>query len=73
MSCGVGHRCGLDHALLLLLLWLWYRVEATALIGPLDWEPPCTMDAALKKKKIKNISININETRIFQIATIPRS
>ena len=26
VSCGVGHRQGLDPA----LLWLWYRVEVTA-------------------------------------------
>jgi len=33
MSCGVGHRCGLDPV----LLWLWYRPAATALIQPLAW------------------------------------
>ena len=27
-SCGVGHRCGSNLA----LLWLWYRLAATALI-----------------------------------------
>ena len=45
MSCGVGHRCGLD----LTLLWLWHRLAATALIRPLAWEPLYAMGAALKK------------------------
>ena len=36
MSCGVGCRQGLDLA----LLGLWCRLEATALIRPLAWEPP---------------------------------
>ena len=47
VSCGVGHRRGLDP----MLLWLWYRPAAVALIGPLDWEPPYAVGAALKKKK----------------------
>ena len=33
------------------LLWLWCRLVATALIRPLGWEPPCALDAALKDKK----------------------
>ena len=36
MSCGVGWRRGSDPV----LLWLWCRPEATALIRPLAWEPP---------------------------------
>ena len=28
LSCGVGHRCGLDPA----LLWLWFRLATAALI-----------------------------------------
>ena len=47
MSCGVGRRHGLDLA----LLRLWYRLAATAPVGPLAWEPPCAMGAALKKTK----------------------
>ena len=46
MSCGVGHRCGLDPA----LLWLWHRPAAVALIRPLAWEPPYAASAALKSK-----------------------
>ena len=50
MSCGVGHRRGLDPA----LLWLWRRLEATAPIRPLAWEPPYAVGVALKRKKKKN-------------------
>ena len=35
----------------LALLWLWCRPAATALIGPLAWEPPHAMTAALKKRQ----------------------
>ena len=34
MSCGVGHRGGLDPA----SLWLWCRLAAVAQIQPLAWE-----------------------------------
>ena len=47
MSCGVGCRHGSDPA----LLCLWYRLAATAPIGPLAWEPPYAMGAALEKAK----------------------
>ena len=47
MSCGVGCRCGLDPV----LLWLWHRPAATALIRPLAWEPPSARGAALEKTK----------------------
>ena len=49
MSCGVGCRQGSDRV----LLWLWYRSAAVALIGPLAWESPHAAGAALKIKKIK--------------------
>ena len=49
MSCGVGHRHGLDLALLWLWLWLW--LAATALIRPLAWESPYAVEAALEKAK----------------------
>ena len=55
MSYGVGCRLSLDLA----LLWLWYRLAATALIGPLAWEPPYAMGVALKRQKI--IIINKNK------------
>ena len=47
MSCGVGHRRGLDP----MLLWLWCTLVATALIGPLAWEPPYAMGVDLEKAK----------------------
>ena len=47
MSCGVACRHGLD----LVLLWLWCRPVAIALISPLAWEPPYATSAALGKKK----------------------
>ena len=51
MSCGVGHRLGLDPT----LLWLWCRLAATALIRSLVWELPYAMGVALKRpKKPKN-------------------
>ena len=49
MSCGEGHRRGLDSA----LLWLWWRPVATAPIGPLSWEPSYATSVALKKDKKK--------------------
>ena len=49
MSCGIGRRHGLEPA----LLWLWWRPVATDLIGPLAWEPPYAMGAALKEKDKK--------------------
>ena len=55
MSCGGGRRSpGLDPG----LLWLWLRLAAVAPIGPLAWELPYAMGAALKIKKAKNKSKN---------------
>ena len=47
MSCGIGHRCGFDPAL------LWHRPAAVAPIRPLTWEPPYAVGAALKRQKKK--------------------
>ena len=49
MSCGVGHRHGLDLA----LLWLWCRLAAIALMRPLAWGPPYALGATLKRQKKK--------------------
>ena len=49
MSFGVGHRL----SSVLVLLWLWYRLVATALIRPLTWEPPYASGMALKRQKTK--------------------
>ena len=44
VGCGIGHRGSLYP----MLLWLWYRLAATALIQSLAWEPPHAAGAALK-------------------------
>ena len=49
-SYGIGCGYGSD----LVLLWLWRRPTAMALIQPLAREPPYVAGAALKKKKIEN-------------------
>ena len=55
MSCCVGRRCGSDPVLLL----LWCRLAAVALIQPLACEPLYAVGAALKsnqtdKQKLKS-------------------
>ena len=50
MSCGVGHRLGLD----LVMLWLQYRLAAVALNQPLAWELLYAKGAALKSKNKQN-------------------
>ena len=47
MSCGIGHRCGFDLA----LLWLRYRLASAALSQPLAWELPYAMDVAIIKRE----------------------
>ena len=49
LSCGVGHRWGSDP----MLLWLWCKPAAVALIRPLAWELPYAMGTALKRKEKK--------------------
>jgi len=56
VSCGVGCRHGLDMA----LLWLWYRLVATALIRPLAWELPHAAGAALKTQRDKTTTTTKN-------------
>ena len=58
MSCGVDLRHGSDPV----LLWLWYRPVATALIRPLVWEPPYPAGAALEKAKRQNKQTNKKKT-----------
>ena len=50
MSCGVGCRLSLDPT----LLWLWCSPAATAMVGPLVWEPPYAVGGALKRQKTKD-------------------
>ena len=47
MSCGIGNR----HSSDLVLLCLWCREVATALIKPLAWEPPYAVGSAQERKK----------------------
>ena len=46
MSCGVDPRCGSD------LVLPWYKLAVAAPVGPLAWEPPCAVGAALKRQKV---------------------
>ena len=46
VSAGVGRRCGCDLA----LLWLWYRLAATAPSQPLAWELSYAVGTVLEKK-----------------------
>ena len=47
MSCGVGCRGDSDPV----LLWLWCRPVAVALISLLAWESPYAEEAAVEKAK----------------------
>ena len=47
MNRGIGHRRGLDP----LVLWLWCRLAAAALIQPPAWERPYATGVALEKRK----------------------
>ena len=58
MSCGGGHGCGLDLA----LLWLWCRAVAAAPTRTLAWEPQYAMGVALKKKSAILVS-DVENTR----------
>ena len=49
MSCDVGCRLCLDHA----LLWLSRRLAAVAPVGPLAWELPFAVGVARQSKKQK--------------------
>ena len=45
----------------LVLPWLWCGPAATALIGPLAWEPPYVVGAAIKRQKDKKKKIKLRE------------
>ena len=65
MSCGVGCTHSLDPT----LLWLWCRLAAVSPIGPLAWEPPCAIGAALKSKKTKK-QTNKQKKQLFKFIPI---
>ena len=53
----IGRRRGWDPT----LMWLWYRLAATAPIQPLAWECPYAVGTALERpKKKKNFFLNTN-------------
>ena len=54
MGCGVGHRFGSDPV----LLRLWHRPAAVALIRPLAWGLPYAASVAIKEKKINYYILN---------------
>ena len=60
VSCGIGRRLGSD----LMLLWLWCRPAAVALIGPLAWETPCTAGMALKQQQQKRMGLESDRGQI---------
>ena len=62
MSCGVGHRCGSELA----LLGLWRRLVATAPLRPLAWEPPYVAGAALEKGQKRKKKLNLYFKKIFK-------
>ena len=49
------------------LLWLWGRPAAPALIRPLAWEPPCAVSAALKRQITKSFSNYFHGLRAWMI------
>ena len=67
MSCGVGCRHDSDPV----LLGLWHRSTAGALIRPLAWEFPCAAGAALNKKKKKKKKLTIKYMLGTDIKDLP--
>ena len=70
---------GSDSALLCLwyrpdpvLLWLWYRLVAIVLIGPLAWECPFPLGAALKKKKKKKEKVVVSPPMHLSANILPQ-
>ena len=63
-NCGVGRRRGSDAV----LLWLWRRPAAVALIQPIAWELPyaagVTLKSLKKKKKRKGFSLPIKPSAL---------
>ena len=69
MTCGIGHQCGSDPA----LLWLWRRLAVVAPIRPLAWELPHALGAALEKTKNKikiKIKIKMMERGKSRLLTV---
>ena len=61
MSCGIGRRHGSESV----LLWLWCRLAARALIRPLARKPPYAAGSALNTKKKKKKKKKKKEKRVI--------
>ena len=66
MNCGVGHTCDSDPV----LLWLWCRPAPIALVGPVAWQLPYTMGAALKQRHKNRIDLLESEDTPSEIKVI---
>ena len=58
MSCGVVHKHGSD----IMLLWLWSRLAAAALIRPLAWEANHDISATTKETRGEQITSSKKES-----------
>ena len=71
-TCGVGHMCCLD----LVLLWLWYRLAAAALIWPPSLRPSichrcgCKKEKKKKKKKLTILTILLYKSVVFVVFAV---
>ena len=65
MICRVGCIHGSDRV----LLWLWCRLVATALIGALAWKPPYAAGAAQEMAKRQQQQ----KIKLFYTETVPQN
>ena len=69
MSCGVGHRLSSDA----MLLWLWCRPAAVALIQPLAWEISYASDVTLRKQQQQQqniLGVPIVAQRVMNLTSV---
>ena len=69
-SCGIGHGCGSDPAL------LWHRLAAAALIWSLVWKLPYAAGVALKKRRedlFSAIGCTIQQAFFLEISSLSYS
>ena len=52
-------------------MWLWCRLAATALIGPLAWELPYAAGAALKGQKQKQKQTKNSFNKVVIVVILP--
>ena len=63
MNCGVVRRCSSDPA----LLWLWRRLAAVVLIGPLAWEPSYAEGTTLKSNRNKQKKVSSSQNYRYSL------